>query len=268
MNNTNTQLLFINSKDRSSGEIYDFNYTFKNYPPVGNKVRYRINKITIPFAFYQTPAQTFVINYGSAGNLDGYVIPLPAGNYTPQTLINKLNELMTSEVDANALIWTYEDGVFTVSVLNPSNRVQLVFNTTDLPIDQMYKSIGYQMGYFLVNPDGTSTYTIPAEATSQSSLFTAILQLTTNIYVKSQALSNSSTSFFQTTADYIIQSVSIDVNPNNYINYENQYVITFPVDGGASLSVLDFQLLDDFGNFIILTLDWVIEIQYFYLPKY
>lgn len=255
------QLIIIDSKDREMGKIYDFTYTFTGYPPAENTIKYRINKVTIPYAFNQTIAQSFRIKFGTIATQLDYDIVLPAGNYSPTTLVAALNKASDLAIGVNEILWSYDSStnIFKVETVNVFNSLQLNFNINDLPPNQFYKSVGKQMGFF------QDTYTLKFPANEDSSTFFPNLTSTKNIYIRSQALATSVTSFFNKKRDWIVQSVLIGVNPEQYITFENQSPIYFPLQG--NLSTLDFQLLDDHGELILLELDWCIEVQYYYDEK-
>lgn len=256
----NTTLILINSKDRDEGTIPKFSYSFAGYSPRQGFSSFRINKITIPYAFASTVAQTFVLNFGiPLVSVMPYVIDLPAGNYTPTTLVNKLNELTTALLGPDEVLWSFDSltNKFKVEVINVINRITLDFNTTSLPANEFYKSVGRQMGYF------AETFEPQDLAFFQESSFFPNFGLTNNIYIKSQALTNSVSSFFVKKRNWIVQSVLVDVNPNEFINFENQSPILFPNNPNNPIDTIDLELLDDWGYTLDQKLDWSIEIQFF-----
>lgn len=262
------QLIIINSKDRASGNSGNFTYNMGYYGP-SSAVFYRINKITIPFSWNTTIAQTFGITYNLAIHSPSYYnISVPAGQYTPQTLVAALNTATAAAIGGGLALWSYTNNVFNVSVTNVGNVMSLQWATNNLPPGQSYQSVGVQMGFVqenlnnFVNP-------IPEthSGTSFSSTFYPDLSGGGNIYVKSQSLQIYISSFFNQNVDDVIQSVPVQVNPSNWIIWQNAVPTDFSLNPIRSLANFDFCLVDEWNNFLNLNgLDWTIELQIFYKP--
>jgi len=235
-------ILIVNSKDRISGTSTNFNYQIKYYGKEEIQ-SYRIGKVTIPYSYYNIKRQFFTFRYNNVL----YDIEVPAGNYTAQSLATFLqNELSTQTSAAVTVTYSQLTNRFSVVVSSPN---VFSFDFED-PIEYNY-SVQKALGFANIIPN-TSTYT---------SVNSANLNCSDNLYIRSRTLSYYTPSIFQTQRDQVIQLVPILVNPFNFIFYENQQEINFPSDY-RSLSTFDIQLIDDYGNIIDLNgLDWTFEIQ-------
>lgn len=221
-------LVIINSKDRISGTPSNFRYELtKNKLNVKS---FRINKVTVPFSWYNQPRQTFTVNT--------ILFTLPEGSYSIYSLISALH----SEVQG-----TFPN--FTITYNADTNKVS-IHDTIALTI-VFNGRLGQQLGF--ENSIGPSV--------SLTSTNTVNLALTSNIYIYSQSLSTYMTSFFQRRQDNIIQNIPVAVNTFNYVVWQNQLETTFALDS-QNLFNFDIKLLDDYGSVIELNgQNIIIEIQ-------
>lgn len=221
-------LVIVNSKDRISGTPSNFRYELtKNKLNVKS---FRINKVTVPFSWYNQPRQTFTVNT--------ILFTLPEGSYSIYSLISALH----SEVQGTFpnFTMTYNADTNKVSI-NDTIALTIVFNGR----------LGQQLGF--ENSIGPSVSLISTN--------TVNLALTSNIYIYSQSLSTYMTSFFQRRQDNIIQNIPVAVNTFNYVVWQNQLETTFALDS-QNLFNFDIKLLDDYGSVIELNgQNIIIEIQ-------
>ncbi len=221
-------LVIINSKDRISGTATDFRYELSKNK-IGVK-SFRINKISLPYSWYNQVQQIFTIN------LINYV--LPAGSYTVYSLINKIHSLVQGDFPS-----------FTITYDSDTNKVTIANNI--LTTIDFQGRLGQQLGF--------TTEIGPAfESTSEN---TVNLSLTSNIYIYSQTLSTYMTSYFQKKQDNIIQNIPVSVNSFNYVVWQNQMETMFALDS-QNLFNFDIKVIDDFGEVINLNgQNIIIEIQ-------
>lgn len=244
-------LLIIDSKDRSSGSVTDFNYTF-NRIQILKPRQFRINKINIPYTFYAIEQQNFTITY----NAVPYVINIPAGNYSAPSLAQVVQTLCNASIPAPGITITYDINTnkmqFTATLGNT-----FAFDFSAYSGARANYNLGIGLGMVLV--DDVSQVVAPA--TQFQSIYQCNLSATKNIYLKSQQLRLYNVSFFQAIPDNVIQSVPITVNSFGYIVWENFYPVIFNNDE-QTISNIDFQLVDDYNNIINLNqYSFSIEIQ-------
>lgn len=221
-------LVIVNSKDRISGTPSNFRYELtKNKLNVKS---FRINKVTVPFSWYNQPRQTFTVNT--------ILFTLAEGSYSIYSLISALH----SEVQG-----TFPN--FTITYNADKNKVSI--NDTIALTIVFNGRLGQQLGF--ENSIGPSV--------SLTSTNTVNLALTSNIYIYSQSLSTYMTSFFQKKQDNIIQNIPVAVNTFNYVVWQNQMETMFALDS-QNLFNFDIRLLDDYGSVIELNgQNIIIEIQ-------
>lgn len=221
-------LLIINSKDRHQGSPGNFQYSLDLRGRVDIQ-GFRINKVTLPYSWYNIPEQQFIFNSN--------VILLPAGSYTIYTLIQRLQNLMrvysplltiTYDSDTNKI--TIEDDIsFTVSFLEDL-QIALGFIT---PFTGLIKT-----GEFVTN-----------------------VNLTSNVYLSSAALTVYTNSFFNKKTANIFQSVPVNTNSFGYVIWQNSLETTFKIDS-RNIQNIDLQVYDDEGNIIDFNnQNWILEIE-------
>lgn len=224
----NTTLLIINSKDRSSGTTSNFNYGFE---PKTRVDKYRINKITVPYSWYNIKNQTFEYFDGIVTN----TISFPEGSYTISTLQTKLSSLLP------AITITYD-----------GNTNKYTFTSATAFIITWQYGPG-MLGTLLQAPITPLVFTFISGMVN--------LNLTSNIYLSSAGLTTYFSSIFNKKKNNVVLSIPIDVNSFNYIIFENQVPTYFAIDD-RTLANLDIQILDDYGEVINLNgLDITIEIE-------
>lgn len=229
-------LIIIDSKDRVNGVPENFNFQPKFYGPEGVR-SYRVNKVNIPYSFYNLKTQTFSIN--------GTQLTLPAGSYSAQSLATKLTSLITPHV------------VISISYLTDTNKylfsaavpIQFDFTTATVAINySLQRALGFPN---VLSPSGLSIESVNC----------VNLNASTNIYISSQALSLNVPSIFNAMRSYVIQSVPIQVNSFNYIVWQNNLETVYSLQKD-NLDNIDLVLYDDYGAQIDLNgLDWTIELQ-------
>lgn len=260
-----SQLLIINSKDRVSGPAENFIYNMEYYSPVEVQ-EMRINKISIPYSIYTTPAQTLTIAWAvGIVSPTTYTLNVPAGIYTPATLVIELQALSDAAIGVGKIIWSYTNNLFTVQTADVFHNILVSWNINGLGPSYQYLSLGVQMGFVL---EGT-TYVPPPFSTGANDIFTASyfanLAGTPNFYVTSTYLQLFQSSYFNRVPGNVVQSVPIQVNPFNMIVWQNSVPTNFKTNSTVNFNNIDFQLIDEYGNIINLNgLNWSIEIQIFY----
>lgn len=260
-----SQLIIINSKDRSSGTAENFNYNMQYYAPV-EVSSMRINKISIPYSIYTTPAQTLVItySYGIVSPVD-YTLNVPAGIYTPATLVVELQALTDAAIGVGKVLWSYSDNLFTVQAADVFHHILISWNINGLGPTYQYVSLGVQMGFVL---EGT-TFVPGPFSTDSAYIFTASyfanLSGTQNFYITSTYLQLFQSSYFNNVPANVIQSVPIQVNPFNMIVWQNAVTTNFKTNSNVNFNNIDLQLVDEYNNIVDLNgLNWNMELQIFY----
>lgn len=243
-------LVIINSKDRVSGTSSSFNYQPESFT-LGNIKMFRVNKITIPYSFYNLKQQTFTVSVNSGPPV---TITLPAGSYSAQSLANTLNAIINPLISQPVNI-TYDQNTdkFTFTMTSP-NTIALNFNASGLTSDQF--------GYSLQKTLGFSS-PVPTSGIIVTSDLVANLNASSNLYIQSLTLCTAIPSYFIKKRSQVIQSIPIYVNSFNYIIWENRQQTYFKYDDRSIMNI-DITILDDYGNIIDLNgQDIVIEFQMF-----
>ncbi len=225
-------LLIVNGKDRVRGNSSSFTYQFQT--PVEQIAAYRVNKVSIPFSYYNIRAQQLDIN--------GDLFNIPAGNYSPQTFKSwwDSNVIPSLAVPINILYNTVQN-TYTFS-----SAAVFTFDFTIADVPHAYslsKVFGLQnFGPVLTKESGVLNFSA-----------------TSNLYLQSTQLTNHP-SFFNTKRSAIFQSVPVEVNPFNWIVQENQLETVYPY--GTDMTSFDITVLDAENNVVDLNgLDIIIEFQ-------
>lgn len=221
-------LLIINSLNRTSGTPGDFEYTLNRSK--FDIQSFRVNKITIPYSFYNVVLQTYKI--------DNNTFTMPAGSYTIYTLISTiLSSVQTLYPSFNI---TYDSN---------TNKVTI---TNNLAFTAEFTQLNRILGFNNI-----------ASTLIATSVNTVNLNLTTNLYVNSRTLGLYINSFFLNKQANIIQSVPVNTNSFGYIIFNNQLETMFKVDS-RNLQTIDIQILDDYGNVVDFNgQDVIIELELF-----
>ena len=212
----NPTLIIINSADRTSGTGSDFQYNFQYKTDVE---KFRINKITVPYSWYNVKAQSFEVS-------DGIVTltkNLPAGSYTINSLQSELSALLpgitiTYNSDTNKYTFT-SASAFTLLFLTGPGYLANILQLESVPLT-------FSVSTGVIN-----------------------LNLTSGCFLKSSALSTYYSSIFAKKKDNVVLGIPIKVNSFNYIVFNNSSPTYFPIDEG-SLYNLDFQLVDDYNEIL------------------
>ena len=211
------QLIIIDSKDRSTGTSSAFTYYMAAYGPT-SVFRYRVNKVTIPFSWYTVPPQTFRINY----NAVNYTVSIAGGQYNANQLATVVQNALNTALGAGQMTFTFQnDGTntFTFATVNPANSFTLHFEVNNL-LGQNYKSVGVAAGFVLpsnlISSGPVNTLTSP---------YAVNLAGPPNIYVKSSSLQFYYSSFFNQNTSTVVQSIPVNVNPGDYIIWQNSYPV-------------------------------------------
>lgn len=218
-------LLIINSKDRHHGTSSDFLIGFEQRTRVDN---FRVNKIICPYSWFNFKYQSYVFN--------GITHFLAAGSYSITTLISTINTHIAP------FIATYE----------PIQN-KILFSGAGLITLELQYGPGYLGNVF--------GYTANPEPANPLETNLINLNLTSNIYVASRALTTYYNSIFNKKKANVFQVVPVDVNAYGYVAYENELETIFKCDT-QTFSNLDIQLLDDFGEIIDLNgQNWILELE-------
>lgn len=221
-------LLIINSKDRYQGTPGNFQYSLDLRGRTDIQ-GFRVNKVTLPYSWYNIPEQQFIFNSN--------VILLPAGSYTIYTLITALEGLMkvyspllTINYNSDTNKITISDDVsFTVSFLEEL-QIALGFIT---PFSGILKT-----GEFVTN-----------------------VNLTSNVYLASQSLTVYLNSFFNKKTSNVFQSVPVNTNSFGYVIWQNALETVLKIDS-RTIQNIDLQVFDDNGNIIDFNnQNWILELE-------
>lgn len=245
-------LLIIDSAQRVRGTSTDFLYSI-NYYNLSDVNAFRVNKITVPYSFYNLKAQTFTISQGGPT----ININFPAGSYSANTLAQKLSSLINASLFGATI---------TINFLADQNKFEFIMDFGTITINFLYDNsvlgnfanynLSYQLGISpptaLANPPNFANYTSPLVAS---------LSATSNLYLASPNLNLYEVSIFNKVRANIIQSIPVNVNSYNFIIWENSQETIFKLND-KSIGDLNFQLLDDYNNVVDLNgLNMIIELQ-------
>lgn len=254
---SNTVTLYINSKDRANINNPSTNFTYNIFPlGVYNATSFFVKSASIPLSNYVTvyppisgTNQTFEIT----NFLNTYTIPVPAGNYTAQQLATTIQNAINALVSPTVFGVLYNTNTNTFEITTTlSSDINFTVNNAAYP----YQSLGSVMGFRDINHNPIDTGSISAI----TSPFEASLSGPLCYYIKSNTLSVSTNSFFQKNKSNVICSIPNNQGPFSVLAFLNPAPIYEPLFN-VSISQLDFQLVDEYGNEIILNDDWVITIS-------
>lgn len=247
-------LLIINSEQRDSGTAGSFKWSV-NYYNVNSINNFRINKITIPYSYYNLKTQTFTISQNSGPLIS---IVFPAGNYTAQTLAGKLSSLINASLFASTL---------TINYLTDQNKFEFLLSSGVLTIDFLISQnvLGNYANYNLSYQLGFSQYNNlsnpPANFNGIIAPYTANLNATSNLYISCPTLNIYDISIFNRQRASIVQTIPVNTNIYGFIIWENSQSTIFPLYN-TSLGQFEISLLDDYNNIIDLEgQNWIIEIE-------
>lgn len=237
-------LVIINSKDKASGTSSNFTYNLQ-YTGMTRIRQYRLNKIVIPYSWYNIQDQVILMTVNGGGPI---TVDIDAGSYTAQTLATYMQNKLTSAGGITFTVtYNQNQNTYTISVTNP-NIFTLLFT---YPYN--YKNLGVQMGFGTDTPNQESV-------TSSSAVN---LSITNSVYLGSSSLRLYAQSYFQKVQYNIVQHVPVNVNSFNYITWQNSFATFFDCNENTSITNFDFQILDDYGNTLDLRgLDVIIELEF------
>lgn len=222
-------LLIINSLNKTSGHSGQFQYSLNRSK--FDVQAFRVNKVSIPYSFYNVVEQTYTVN--------SIVYNLPAGNYTVFNLISTILASVNVNLPSFNIVYS--------SITNKIN----ITDTTPFIID--FQQIGRMLGF---NGEIGPTTNITSEDTIN-------LNLTTNLYISCQELGLYINSFFINKQSNVIQSIPININSYGYILFQNQMETIFKVDS-RNLEVLNIEIFDDAGNIVFFNgQEVIIELELF-----
>lgn len=233
-------LIIVDSKDRINGDSGNFIYSPQTLG-LSNVKKFRINKVSVPYSFYSILDQTFQVTVGTTS----YVVTVLGGNYTAFQIATILQNTINGEI-GGGLIVTYDQTSNNFNFFNSNSLpMQFNFNFGSLPDSYIQYNVGVQIGYITANN--------PNEVLPPSNnIFTkyaANMSATTNIYLRSNALSVYYMSYFRGQKNNVVASVPVNVNAYNWIIYSEFSPLYFDFDG-QTLNQIDMQFLDDSGNVI------------------
>jgi hypothetical protein len=225
----NPTLAIINSKDRASGTAGDFIYNFQ-YTGLTRISRYRLNKIVIPYSWYNTPDQVILMTVNGGGPI---LVDIDAGSYNAQTLATYMqNKLTSASPQPFTVIYNQSQNTYTISLVSPH-----IF-TLSFTYPTLYQNLGVQMGFGTDTPNQNST----------TSTFAVNLNMTNSVYLASSSLRLYAQSYFQKVQYNVVQHVPVNVNSFNFITWQNSTDTFFLCNEHSSITNFDFQLIDDYGN--------------------
>jgi len=212
-------LLIINSKDRYSGTAGNFNYGL-DYRGKIDITSFRVNKVTIPYSFYNVQRQNFTFNSAP--------LIMPEGSYTIYTLINKLSALITPHGTAVSVTYDADQNKI---VISDSVSFALTFDQT----------VPTGLGFMLKIPNFTGVLV--------SSQGTVNMNITSNIYLSSQALTIYLNSFFNKRQSNVFQVIPVNTNSFGYIIWQNSLPTNLKIDN-RTIQNIDIQVFDDYGQIL------------------
>lgn len=255
---SNIVTLYINSKDRSIISQPSTNFTYSLFPiGVFNINSFFVKSAAIPLSNYVTvyPSatggdQTFEIyNF-----LNTYTVPVPAGNYTAQqlatTIQNAINALTAPTVFA--VIYNTNTNKYEITTTLTSD-LNFAVNNARYP----YQSLGAVMGFRDAQHNPINELNVNAVLAP----FEASLSGPLNYYIKSNALTVMTNSFFQGKKSSVIAGIPNNGAPFTALTYLNPAIIFEPLFN-VKISQLDFQLVDEYGNEPVLADDWSVTIVF------
>jgi hypothetical protein len=235
-------ILIIQSEQRITGTSSDFIYSPKVIN-TGEIKKYRLNKVVVPYSYYNLKNQTFQFYFGEVGPI---VMDILAGTYNAYELATLMQDTLRISADTDTIFVSYNANTNNYTVYTePSQTFRFQFTAIDGNPDLNAYSIGVQMGFVQAN---NIDETLPVSS-FYTTRFAANASATNNIYVKSNALSVYDLAYFRGKHANVLASVPVNVNPFNWIIYTEFSPIFFDFDR-QQLGQIDVQFLDDFGNIL------------------
>jgi len=250
--------IYVNSKDRSN--VADSPSNFKYNLNIGTLENYNyvILSASIPLSNYvsvypdrgQTGFQNFVLN-----DIGIHTVTIRNGNYTAQQLAQLMQTQMNAVAGSGPYAVTYSPTVnkFTISTAGVPFQIGFVGNNYVYPYQSLASVMGWRdASYNPINIDST----VESEAPYVCNLSGPL-----NYYIKSNALGVGINSFFQRIQDKVICSIPNNGAPFGVLTYLNPSITPQPIFS-SNITQLDFRLVDEYDNDVILDMDWQVTIMF------
>jgi len=250
--------LYVNSKDRTN--VSDSPTNFKYDLNIGTLDNYNfiVKSACIPLSNYVsvyppkdgTGFQTFVLN-----DIGLHVVSVQNGNYTAQQLAQLIQTQMNAVTGSGPYAVTYSVATnkFTITTAGNPFQIGFVGNNYAYPYQSIASVLGWRdASYNPINVNITSATEAPFEANLSGPL---------NYYIKSNALGVGINGFFQKIQDKVICAIPNNGAPFGILAYLNPNNTPQPIYA-SNISQLDFRLVDEYDNDVILTMDWQVTIMF------
>lgn len=234
MTEVENKLIVINSADgiqRNSTYLSDMIFNFQNILSDDDDIissNICVMNCQVPVSFYTINESNNI--FGVATNINLFqTFTLPVGNYNANTLITKMNTLMTTGL--MSVTFTFASLTGKVSITGGSGVTSITFSSA---LSQFYKVIG---SVFPIST-GTSVLNMP---------YPLNLLGVKKLIIKSQLLGISS---YESGTN---QSVTLTTIPNNnspftMISYENRSNLNKAIVRVRKIDAIDIQIEDEDGN--------------------
>ena len=239
LTNMNTQVLYIDSKNRIQGT---FNNFIINVPPgIVSPKKYAVGDISIPRSYYNINEYTQQFIFSDS--VTQHVLLIPQGNYTISDYLTLLvNEMNLVSADLH-----------TANISTSTGKVTFTTNGVSMSVDFTNNYIlGLMLGFNQEEYIGTSI----------ESPNCVSFGYTRNVYI---AISQTdSLSYYLNQPDtLIINSLAVNADYGNLINKPQEYHVKYALKGDRLFNTFNVRLLDDYGNLLPVCSDWSINLTFF-----
>lgn len=229
----------IDSKDRNSGTISNFNMIFNHPINFNSKRQYftRIEKVRLPISFYNihnesgTSNGTLKVTEDPSGTPDLISVTVPNGNYTESELRTTIVSLLNAAtLNVNTYTMTFDD---------ITGHITITSDTTEFRIESQDSgsTINQQLGF----SDSSSTFT----STSLSVTSNIHVSLSTRRYLNLNTDLSSDNHYTKTVKKNVHLRIPITQSRHTIQYYDNHEGHTTKLDNFHNIKDLRFTLTDN-----------------------
>lgn len=266
-------LFFVNSSDRSSGTISNFNLEM---PPwllsdikQNNKIKVILQDFILRKSIYNIEASvngTFIISETSGNNTNIYTLTIDSGFYSVVTLASYLSEKLTTNSPFYTYNITFNDitakFLFEVTTKQGYTLGSISFNFSAL--NSSYELLGFERS--------TYNFTLSGQFLRLSSIRLINLQGEDRLYFRSSLCMGPNIKRRTSTGliDYtdILASFSLSVDPLNIIYYiDNSSLFSCWLNSKAIQPIINFKLTNEFNIILPFELDYSFTLKFEYYQE-
>lgn len=231
--NTDSQILTINSYDRTSQSLSASNFTV-NLQNFANKFNYvKLLDIRLLNSWYNIMSDNNTLSWTS--NSQATTSTLTAGQYTATTLATEIQTQMNADKDAG------DTNTYTVSYSTTTKKFTISGDTTTFGLNfATSTALAYILGYAETNLSGSQSYIAGNCADLQR---VKLVNIETNLPTKNHVCSSDGS------VQKYIASLPCNFNSGQYIDYNRDDVNFVQLSGNMPI-YLSIQLRDHHGNII------------------